>query len=85
MSVMVFYRSASEHGRDVIDFIRDFERQTAKTLEQIDPDGPRGADMCRLYDVVEYPTLVATSRDGQLLNKWRGLPLPTINEVDSYA
>ena len=54
-------------------------------LEEIDPDSRRGADLCRLYDVVEYPTVIATGEDGKLRNVWRGLPLPLIDEVSYYV
>lgn len=85
MSVMVIYKSASEHARAVEEFLHDFEQRTARNLEIIDPDSVRGADLCRLYDIVEYPTIVATSNDGQLRQSWRGLPLPLINEVSYYV
>ncbi len=85
MSVMIFYKSASEHARAVRGFLFDFERQTARTLEEIDPETQHGAELCRLYDIVEYPTIVATTEDGQLRNLWRGLPLPTIDEVSAYV
>lgn len=82
---MIFYKSASDHARDVIEFLHDFEKRTARKIEEIDPDSRRGTALCRLYDVVEYPTLIATTDDGQLRNKWRGLPLPTIEEVSYYV
>lgn len=85
MSVMIFYRSSSEHGREVTEYLHDFERRTARKLEEIDPDSRRGADLCRLYDVVEYPSIVATSEDGQMRQKWSGSPLPMIDEVSYYV
>ena len=85
MSVMVIYKSSSEYARDVTEFLHDFEQRTARTLEEVDPDSQRGAEICRLYDVVEYPTIIATNQDGQLRNLWRGTPLPTIDEVSYYV
>jgi hypothetical protein len=85
VSVLVIYRPSGEHARSVEEFLHDFEHRTAQKLETIDPDSPHGADLCRLYDVVEYPTLVATSQDGQMRQMWRGLPLPTIDEVSYYV
>lgn len=84
MSVMIIYRPVSEHTREVADFLHDFERQTAKKLDEVDPDSSRGAEICRLYDIVEYPAIIATTDDGQLRNMWCGLPLPLIDEVNSY-
>jgi len=85
MSVMVIYQSASDHARAVIDFLHDFEQRTRQKLEEIDPDTRRGADICKTYDIVEYPTVIVTAEDGQLRNSWRGLPLPLIDEVSYYV
>lgn len=85
MRVVVVYRRDSDHGRAVEDYLRDFTRQTSRELEALDPDTKEGIDFCRVYDIVEYPTLIAVSDDGQLQNSWRGQPLPTISEVSYYA
>ena len=85
MKVVVVYRSESEQARAVEEFLRDFTRQTGKTLETMDPDSREAAHFCRTYDIVEYPSLVALSDDSKLQMLWRGLPLPTISEVSYYA
>jgi hypothetical protein len=85
VGVLIVYKASSEHARDVIEFLHEFEKLTSHKLETIDPDTPRGADLCRLYDVVEYPTVIATTGEGEMRNMWRGLPLPTINEVSYYV
>jgi hypothetical protein len=85
MSVMIFYKTASEHARAVTEYLHDFERRTARKLDEVDPDSPEGVNLCELYGVVEYPTVVATGEDGQMRNSWRGLPLPTIDEVSYYV
>lgn len=85
MRVLVVYRSDSEHGRPVEEYLRDFSRQTGNTVELIDPDTPDGASLCRTYDIVEYPTVLALADDGQMQSSWRGLPLPTISELSYYA
>lgn len=84
MKVAVVYREESDHARAVIDFMRDYERQTGRTLDAIDPDTPEGAQFCRTYDIVEYPSVVATSDSGVMQNLWRGIPLPLISEVSYY-
>lgn len=85
MKVVVVYKPDSEYARGVTDWLRDFERQTGKKLEEIDPDSRSGASLCRSYDIVEYPTLLALDDNGQLQNMWRGTMLPTISEVSYYA
>jgi len=85
MRVVVVYRDESEYGREVEEFLHDFERQTGHVLETIDPDTAEGASFCRTYDIVEYPSIVAISDSSELQNMWRGTPLPTISEVSYYA
>ena len=85
MRVAVAYRLESDHAREVLDYLRDFSRQTGHEIEEINPDSPDGAHFCRTYDIVEYPILVAMSDDGQMQNMWRGRPLPTISEVSFYV
>lgn len=79
------YKVESDHARAVIDYIRDFKRQTGKDLEEINPDTRDGAALCRTYDLVEYPTVVSLDDNGVLQNTWRGQPLPTISEVSYYV
>ena len=85
MRVAVIYKIESDHAREVLDYLRDFARQTGHAIEEIDPDTSEGAHFCRTYDIVEYPTLVALSDSGQLQTMWRGRPLPTISEVSFYV
>lgn len=85
MKVRIIYRYESDHAREVLDYLRDFARQTGHVIDEVNPDTPEGADICRLYDVVEYPTVIAVRDSGELLHMWRGRPLPTISEVSFYV
>lgn len=85
MRVVAIYNEERDYTREVLDYLRDFERQTGHAIESLDPDSPEGMHFCRTYDIVEYPTLIATSDDGAMQNMWRGLPLPTISEVSFYV
>jgi len=85
VKTIVVYKEETDYARDVTDYLRDFYRQTGHELETLNPDTPDGADFCRTYDIVEYPSIVALSDDGALQNLWRGLPLPTISEVSYYV
>lgn len=80
----MIYKDASDHARQVIDYLRDAKRQTGYDIEIIDPDTREGSDFCRVYDIVEYPTMVALDDSGGLQHVWRGLPLPTISEASYY-
>lgn len=85
MRIVVFYRDASDHGREVREYIDDFERQTGLEIEQINPDDGRNQFFLQAYDIVEYPTTLAIADDGRLLQIWRGRPLPLFDEVAYYA
>jgi len=85
MRVTVVSKEGTDYARAVEEFLHDFEHQTGHALEVINPDTADGAMYCESYDIVEYPTLIATSDDGQVQNQWRGLPLPTISEVSFYV
>ncbi len=85
MRVVVVYKNESDHARDVLDYLRDFKRQTGHDIETLDPEQPAGEQFCRAYDIVEYPTVIALSDDSHMQNLWRGLPLPTISEVSYYV
>lgn len=85
MRVVVIYKTESDYARTVIDFLRDVKRQTGYDLEEVDPDSVEGSSLCRAFDVVEYPTVMAINSEGSMETMWRGLPLPTISEVGYYA
>lgn len=85
MKVVVVYKDNTDYARQVSDYLRDFKVQTGHDLEIIDPESPAGIHFCQVYDIVEYPTIVATTDEGVLQNMWRGLPLPTISEVSYYV
>ena len=85
MRTIVIFKEESDHAREVLDYLRDFSRQTGRNLETMDPDTRDGSSFCRVYDIVEYPSIVALDDGGSLQNLWRGRPLPTISEVSFYA
>ena len=85
MRIVVVYRDASDHGREVREYIDDFETQSGLKIEQINPDDGRNQFFLQGYDIVEYPTTLAIADDGRLLQIWRGRPLPLIDEVAYYA
>lgn len=85
MKTFVVYQVESDHARDVMTFLSDFTRQTGRTLETVDPNTREGSSICRTYDIVEYPSIVAVDDNGVLQTIWRGRPLPTVSEVSYYA
>ena len=85
MRIVVVYKDASDHGREVREYVDDFEKQTGLEIEQKNPDDSRNQFFLQAYDIVEYPTILAIADDGRLLQMWHGQPLPLIDEVAYYA
>jgi len=85
MRIVVVYKDNTDYSRTILDFLRDFERQTGHSLDTTNPETSEGIQFCETYDIVEYPTIIALSDDSVMQNIWRGLPLPTISEVSYYV
>jgi methyl coenzyme M reductase alpha subunit len=86
MKVLIFYRVDSEEHRLVDEFIHEFKRRYPElelTLTDVDSiAGSRDADV---YDVVQYPTVIAVSNSGATLQRWAAGQMPLMNEVAYFA
>ena len=85
MRVVVVFKEESDYARAVLDFLRDFKRQTGHDLQTLNPESLEGEQFCRAYDIVQYPTVIAISDSSVMQNTWTGVPLPTISEVSYYV
>jgi len=86
MKVLIFYRPAAEHYRLVDEFVHEFKRRYPDSeLTLTDVDTPTGSQQAEIYDVVQYPTVIATSDDGASLQRWDSGQMPLLNEVSYYA
>ena len=87
MKVMILYRPNSDHARVVESFVRDFQHQHdfGDRVELISMDTRDGAATASLYDIWQFPTVMAIADDGHMLNAWQGQPLPLMDEVAGYA
>lgn len=81
----MLYRPNSEHERRALDYLRDFTAQTGKKLPTLDPDSREGADVCRLYDIMQFPAILATDNEGHLQSLWVGDVMPTFSELSYYV
>ncbi len=87
MKIVVLYRPNSEHERVVEVFIRDFKYQHqafAAKIDAVNLDTRDGASMATLYDIMQYPAVLAVADDGSLLKMWQGSSLPLMDEVSGY-
>jgi hypothetical protein len=85
MKLLVLYKPKSEYARSVEEYIDDFGRLYPKVeVETLDAESIEGVNKCVLYDILEYPALLALSDDNSLRNMWLGKMLPQKQEVISY-
>jgi hypothetical protein len=86
MKITVLYRPESEHGRVMDEFVHEFQHRHEDTkLEIQDIDSRDGSAMASLYDIMQYPAILALRDDGSVLKIWEGGELPLMDEVASYA
>lgn len=85
MKTVLLYRPNSEHERRALDYMRDFTAQTGKKLDTMDPDSPAGTDLCRMYDIMQFPAILVIDDDGAMQNLWTGDTLPSFSEVSYYV
>jgi thioredoxin-like negative regulator of GroEL len=85
MKVVVLYRPNSEHARMVEEYVHDLERRAPAKIDLVSVDTRDGSATATLYDVMQYPAVLALQNDGQLLKDWQGSTMPMMNEVSYYA
>jgi hypothetical protein len=86
MKVVILYRPRSEHGTAVEMFIHDYQREhNAEKLEVVDADSRDGIATASLYDIMQFPAILAISDDGSILKGWEGDTLPLMDEIAYYT
>ena len=86
MKVLILYRAHSEHGTAVESYVRDYSKQHPDApIQLLDVDTVEGAAKAELYDVMQYPAVLALQEGGQEAQRWVGDHLPLMQEVAYYA
>lgn len=86
MKALILYKPSSEHDTPVQGYVREFFRRTGKKLELVDVETREGISKAALYDVLQFPTLIAIRDDGEFIEKWPELERwPTMNELTYYT
>jgi hypothetical protein len=86
MKVLILYRPDSEHASGVESFVRDFEHRhdIGAKIELMSVNTRDGSSTATLYDIWAFPSILALTDDGRVLNSWQGPPLPLMDEVAGY-
>lgn len=85
MKIVILYRPKSEQEGKAQDFARDYKILKRKELELTSLDTVEGDDLAKLYDITQYPAVLAVKDDGQLEKVWQGEEWPQMNELDYYT
>jgi len=86
MKIIVIYRPNSEYGRVTEEFIHDYQtRYPDAKPDVLDVDSRDGIAMASMYDVMQFPTILAVREDGSLLKSWEGEAFPLMDEIAAYA
>ncbi|MBR2864396.1 hypothetical protein IKG12_01890 [Candidatus Saccharibacteria bacterium] len=87
MRVVIVWNEQTDYAREVRDWMQDFSHDTGgtKEIESLDPETVAGEDFAKVYDIVQYPTIVALDNSGKVLQMWKGTPLPQIEQVAVWA
>lgn len=84
MKIVVLYHPDSDHARSVLTFQHDFEQQASRAIELSSLETPEGDNYARIYGITQYPAVIVSNENGEVLKLWEGETLPQINEVASY-
>jgi len=68
----------------VLEFEHEYTRRTNRTITLLDVNTRSGASLAELYDVMQFPCVLAISNDGQMIQMWQGDNLPLMSEVTYY-
>ena len=68
-------------------FIRDLQHQhdVGNKVEVLSVDTRDGASTAALYDIWQFPAILALAEDGRVLNTWQGEQMPLMDEVAAYS
>ena len=84
MKAVILYHQNSEFTRSLEAYVRDFATQQNQTIELVSLETVKGADLARLYDIVQYPALLVMQDNGALVKDWQGSQMPLMSEVAGY-
>ena len=86
MRTILICKDDQDYTRDVLTWMKDFEHQAGTGLiEEINPETTEGENLVTVYDLLEYPAIMVLADDGSVVQMWKGMPLPSPDEVSYFA
>jgi len=86
MKAVILYQPSTETERSVQEYVREFARQTGKSIGLVDSDSVEGEQMKTHYDVLQFPAIIVCRDDGSYVESWDERDKwPTVSELSYYS
>jgi hypothetical protein len=85
MKAVILYKPNSEHDSSVNAYVREFARETGRSIALVDSDSVQGIEIAKLYDIVQSPVIIVLRDDGSFVQSWVDRDRwPTVSELSFY-
>ena len=85
MKVVILYQPNTELESSVNEYVREYKQETNHDIELIDSDSVQGAETAKIYDILQFPAIVALKDDGMFVEAWTERDKwPTVSELSFY-
>lgn len=83
MKIYLFYRPESESAIAAENFLKILTERQQAQIRLIDVQTREGSDICQVYSVMSYPSVLVLTKDGRQIKFWHG-ELPYSEDLASY-
>ena len=81
MRIVIVVNTNSEYFREAEEWGVEYQRETGREVELIDPETIEGEIFASTRDIMQYPSLLILGGGGEIVKKWSGSPLPQFDQV----
>ena len=81
MRIVIVVKTHSEYFREAEEWGAEYQRETGREVELIDPETIEGEIFASTRDIMQYPSLLILGGSGEIVRKWSGSPLPQLDQV----
>jgi len=85
MKAVILYKPNTELDTSVNQYVREFARETGRSIALVDSDSVQGIEIAKMYDILRTPAIVVFRDDGSLIQSWLERDKwPTVSELSFY-
>ena len=81
MRIVIVLKTQSEYFREAEEWGVEYQLETGREVELIDPETIEGEIFASTRDIMQYPSLLILGGSGEIVKKWSGSPLPQFDQV----